>query len=102
MTAPVQRVHELIEKELPRRHSNRVMHAHPSPTLWLEQDVPLSDIVGSRATSATGRRRKLSVYVGTPYCLPTTPDRCGFCLFPSESLAQTLGGLCWTGGAGLE
>jgi oxygen-independent coproporphyrinogen-3 oxidase len=80
----VQRVHELIEKELPRRHSNRVMHAHPSPTLWLEQDVPLAEIVGGRARSETGRRRKLSVYVGTPYCLPTTPDRCGFCLFPSE------------------
>ncbi|MGH7279720.1 MAG: coproporphyrinogen-III oxidase family protein, partial [Candidatus Rokuibacteriota bacterium] len=23
-------------------------------------------------------------YIGTPYCLPTEPDRCGFCLFPSE------------------
>ena len=22
--------------------------------------------------------------MGTPYCLPTEPDRCGFCLFPSE------------------
>ena len=26
----------------------------------------------------------LNLYVGTPYCLPTEPDRCGFCLFPSE------------------
>src|SRR5438093_3778737 len=27
---------------------------------------------------------RLSLYVATPYCLPTKPDRCGFCLFPSE------------------
>lgn len=84
MDDPVQRVHELIDRELPRRHSNRVMHAHPSPTLWLEDAVPLEEIVGGRGRSATGSRRKLSAYVGTPYCLPTTPERCGFCLFPSE------------------
>src|SRR5262249_24607783 len=84
MDDPVRRIHEVIDKELPRRHSNRVMHAHPSPTLWLERDVPLQEIVGGRAWSETGRCRKLSVYVGTPYLLPTTPGRCGFCLFPSE------------------
>jgi oxygen-independent coproporphyrinogen-3 oxidase len=84
MDDPVRRIHEVIDKKLPRRHSNRVMHAHPSPTLWLERDVPLQEIVRGRAWSETGRCRKLSVYVGTPYCLPTTPDRCGFCLFPSE------------------
>ena len=22
--------------------------------------------------------------MGTPFCIPTVPDRCGFCLFPSE------------------
>src|SRR5207247_501767 len=84
MDGPAQRIHELIDKELPRRHSNRVMHAHPSPTLWLERDVPLDEIVGSRGRSETGSRRRLAAYVGTPYCLPTTPERCGFCLFPSE------------------
>jgi oxygen-independent coproporphyrinogen-3 oxidase len=26
----------------------------------------------------------LNLYVATPYCLPTNPERCGFCLFPSE------------------
>jgi oxygen-independent coproporphyrinogen-3 oxidase len=84
MDDPVQRVHEQIDRELPRRHSNRVMHAHPSPTLWLERDVPLGEIVGNRGRSELGSRRKLSAYVGTPYCLPTAPERCGFCLFPSE------------------
>ena len=84
MDDPVQRVHDLIARELPRRQSNRVLHAHPSPTLWLERDVPVADILRDRPRSESGPRRRLLVYVGTPYCLPTTPDRCGFCLFPSE------------------
>ena len=72
-------------ESLQARHVyNRVMHAHPSPTLWLERDVPLEEIVGGRARSTVAGHRKHSAYVGTPYCLPTTPDRCGFCLFPSE------------------
>jgi hypothetical protein len=41
MGDPVQRVHEQIDRELPRRHSNRVLHSHPSPNLWLERDVPV-------------------------------------------------------------
>ena len=28
--------------------------------------------------------KRVNLYVGTPYCLPTEPDRCGFCLFPTE------------------
>src|SRR5881397_2028706 len=80
----VQRVHELIDRELPRRQSNRVLHAHPSPTLWLERDVPVSEILARRARSGARARKRLLLYVGTPYCLPTAPDRCGFCLFPSE------------------
>lgn len=28
--------------------------------------------------------KRLNLYVATPYCLKTLPERCGFCLFPSE------------------
>lgn len=80
----VQRVHELIHRELPPRQSNRVLHGHPSPTLWLERDVPTAEILGWRARPSSGARKGLLLYVGTPYRLPTTPDRCGFCLLPSE------------------
>jgi oxygen-independent coproporphyrinogen-3 oxidase len=84
MNDAVQRVHDLIAKELPRRQSNRVLHAHPSPMLWLERHVPVAEILRDRPRAEMGPRRGLLVYVGTPYCLPTRPDRCGFCLFPSE------------------
>src|SRR5262249_51165951 len=80
----VQDIHQVIDKELTRRHSNRVLNGHPSPTLWLERDVPTSDILAWRARPPLGTRKGLLLYVGMPYCLPTNPDRCGFCLFPSE------------------
>src|SRR5262249_26255860 len=80
----VQRVHELIDRELPRRHANRVLHGHPSPMFWLERDVPVAEIVRTRNRPGFGAPRGLIAYVGTPFCLPTAPERCGFCLFPSE------------------
>ena len=73
-----------IEKELGKRHANRVLHGHPSPTLWLERDIPVAQILEEGARPRGDIRKALILYVATPYCLPTQPDRCGFCLFPSE------------------
>lgn len=84
MNEQVERVHERIDKELARRHANRVLHGHPSPMFWLEREVPVADLVRERNRPGAGAPRGLIAYVGTPFCLPTTPDRCGFCLFPSE------------------
>jgi Radical SAM superfamily len=61
-----------------------VLHGHPSPTLWDEPDVPVDEILKWRRHPRSGPRKDLLVYVGIPFCLPTAPDRCGFCLFPSE------------------
>jgi oxygen-independent coproporphyrinogen-3 oxidase len=66
------------------RHANRVLHGHPSPTLWLERDIPVNHILEEGARPRGAIRKALILYVATPYCLPTQPDRCGFCLFPSE------------------
>jgi oxygen-independent coproporphyrinogen-3 oxidase len=74
---------ELLAHNVARRQSNKVLHGHPSPLLWRERDLPVADVVG--AARANGRARRLNLYVGSPYCLPTEPDRCGFCLFPSET-----------------
>jgi oxygen-independent coproporphyrinogen-3 oxidase len=37
-----------------------------------------------RRHPSSGPRKDLLLYVGIPFCLPTAPDPCGFCLFPSE------------------
>jgi len=87
--APGQRDHELsprayIEAHRQRRHSNRVLHGHPSPLLWRSRDLRVPDIMAGRAAALREKPCRLNLYVATPYCLPTNPDRCGFCLFPSE------------------
>src|SRR5207245_4890084 len=67
-----------------RRHSNRVLHGHPSPLFWRNRDLSVPAIMAARAEALRDAPGRLNLYVATPYCLPTTPDRCGFCLFPSE------------------
>jgi oxygen-independent coproporphyrinogen-3 oxidase len=73
-----------IEAHRRRRHSNRVLHGHPSPLFWRSRDLSIRDIMAARAEALRGTPYRLNLYVATPYCLPTNPDRCGFCLFPSE------------------
>lgn len=77
-------VHAYIEKQRTRRQSNRVLHAHPSPLLWLDREVPIKEVMTERRMASAAIPKRLNVYVGTPYCLPTNPERCGYCLFPSE------------------
>lgn len=67
-----------------RRHSNRVLHGHPSPLFWRSRDLSVPAIMAARAEVLREAPHRLNLYVATPYCLPTNPDRCGFCLFPSE------------------
>ncbi len=80
----VHRIQQTIDRQLDRRQSNKVLHNHPSPVFWLERPASVDDIMAARRRAAADIPKRLNVYVGTPYCLPTDPDRCGFCLFPSE------------------
>src|SRR6266542_4300147 len=73
-----------IETHRRRRHSNRVLHGHPAPLFWRERNISVPAIMAERVRGLAGMPKHLNLYVATPYCLPTTPDRCGFCLFPSE------------------
>ena len=77
-------VQEYIEAQRVRRQSNRVLHGHPSPLFWLDRNVDVAAVMAERAAGLRDVPKQLNLYVATPYCLPTDPDRCGFCLFPSE------------------
>lgn len=77
-------VHAFVEKHRRRRQSNKVLHGHPSPVHWLAKDLSMPDVLRARKLAGREIRKRVNLYVGTPYCLPTEPDRCGFCLFPSE------------------
>jgi oxygen-independent coproporphyrinogen III oxidase len=73
-----------IETHRRRRHSNRVLHGHPSPLFWRTRNLSVPAVMAARTEDFRDLPSRLNLYVATPYCLPTNPDRCGFCLFPSE------------------
>jgi oxygen-independent coproporphyrinogen-3 oxidase len=82
--AKLDQVRAHIDRQRTRRQSNKVLHGHPSPVFWLDRDVPVADVLTRRRLARRAAPKRTNVYVATPYCLPTDPDRCGFCLFPSE------------------
>ena len=80
----VTKVRAYLDKQRLRRQSNKVLHGHPSPVFWLDRHVSVPDVMRDYKAAARRVRKRVNLYVGTPYCLPTEPERCGFCLFPSE------------------
>ena len=80
----IREVRAYIDAHRQRRQSNKVLHGHPSPVFWLDRGVPVPAVMRSHRQAAPGVRKRINLYVGTPYCLPTDPGRCGFCLFPTE------------------
>jgi oxygen-independent coproporphyrinogen-3 oxidase len=77
-------IDDFIEVQREQRQGNKVLHGYPPPLLWRERDVPIDEVMALRRGGAEAASKRLNLYVATPYCLPTEPDRCGFCLFPSE------------------
>ena len=76
-------IEKLLEKNMKRHLSNKVLHAHPSPALWRPQFDEVT--THAKLTTNEGSRTKVNMYAGIPYCLPTNPPHCGFCLFPTEN-----------------
>lgn len=73
---------DYVRRQSARRQSNKVLHGHPSPMFWDVANIPSADFL--RSVSSPRNSKRTNLYIATPYCLPTDPDRCGFCLFPSE------------------
>ena len=77
-------VDNFLNREVGRRQSNKVLHAHPSPQLWQSLDSPIETRLQQRQASTTNLQRTTNLYMGIPFCLPTNPGHCGFCLFPTQ------------------
>lgn len=87
-------VNSYLDSHLAERQVNKIQHGFPSPRFWNELSVPLNEIGEDRRhLRATGDQSHVFLYVGVPYCLPTDPGKCGYCLFPVEE---------FTGNAALE
>lgn len=82
--ARVRRLAGYLDEHQQRRQGNKVLHGYPPPLLWRDREVDMAEVLDLRRRTADAVPKNLIVYVATPYCLPTEPDRCGFCLFPSE------------------
>ncbi len=80
----IREVRAYIDAHRRRRQSNKVLHGHPSPVFWSDRDVSVPAVMRNRRQASRRVRKRINLYVGTPYCLPTNPERCGFCLFPTE------------------
>lgn len=79
-----QAFHDYLEQRTKRRQVNKVLHCHPSPRLWREEDFPLDRMLQGRRETLGSSGKSLNVYVASPYCPKTEPTACGFCLFPHE------------------
>ncbi|WP_071376315.1 coproporphyrinogen-III oxidase family protein [Streptomyces sp. MUSC 14] len=78
-------VNSYLDSHLAERQVNKIQHGFPSPRYWNELSVPLDEIGEDRLRlRATGDQSHVFLYVGVPYCLPTDPGKCGYCLFPVE------------------
>jgi len=75
-------IKKFLNKNKNRHLSNKVLHAHPSPMYW-NADFDYEATVQSLTKNAD-HENFVNLYVGIPYCLPTDPPHCGFCLFPTE------------------
>ena len=84
VSAPLTREEALafLEHNEHRQLSNKVLHGHPSPAFWSES----GDHPAVRASWQAQRLQpaRINLYFSIPFCLPTDPPHCGFCLFPTE------------------
>jgi oxygen-independent coproporphyrinogen-3 oxidase len=77
-----------IENHLDKRQVNKIQHAFPSPRFWNETDVPVHDVLDSRRKlKEMGSGSPINLYIGAPFCIQTSPSKCGYCLFPVEVFA---------------
>ncbi|MEV4502142.1 coproporphyrinogen-III oxidase family protein [Streptomyces klenkii] len=78
-------VKEYLDTHLEERQVNKVQHGFPSPRYWNELTVPMDEITEDRRRlQKDGRQAGVYLYIGVPYCIKTTPGKCGYCLFPVE------------------
>ena len=75
-------VRDFLSRHQDRPLSNKVLHAHPSPAFWTE-DADRAALEASWLAQAR-QPTQVNLYFSIPFCLPTDPPHCGFCLFPTE------------------
>ncbi|MGN6693391.1 MAG: coproporphyrinogen-III oxidase family protein [Aquihabitans sp.] len=75
-----------LRRHLRRPQVNHILHGFPSVRMWDAQPDP---DVECRSRPPASDELALDLYVGIPFCIKTEPDRCGYCLFPTEEFERS-------------
>lgn len=62
-----------------REPGTKIQYGHPSPRFWQPHQAPLGDLL-----APLDSHKPLNLYLHIPFCPPTDPEACGFCLFARE------------------
>jgi oxygen-independent coproporphyrinogen III oxidase len=68
-----------LEKYMERQPGTKIQYGHPSPRFWEHREAQFPELL-----SALTPGRALTLYLHIPFCPPTDPPACGFCLFARE------------------
>jgi len=76
-------VREYLDHNLPREPGTKIEYGHPSPRFWEERQKDFPELL-----EPLNEDRQLTLYLHIPFCPPTTPTACGFCLFAREDITS--------------
>lgn len=72
-------VARFLDANLPREPGTKIQYGHPSPRFWETSRASIPELL-----EPLDKKRPLNLYVHIPFCPPTSPEACGFCLFARE------------------
>ena len=79
LLATAQGVSQYLDRHIGREPGTKIQYGHPSPRFWQRREPPLSEVLAH-----VDPAKPLHFYVHIPFCPPTEPEACGFCLFARE------------------
>ena len=74
-----QQIEQYLDRSLSRTPGTKIQYGHPSPRYWSKSDLDLPELL-----APSRPERQFALYLHIPFCVPTEPGACGFCLFARE------------------
>ncbi|WP_426574209.1 radical SAM protein [Aquihabitans sp. McL0605] len=79
----------VLDRFLRRPQVNHILHGFPPVRLWDDPPPAAPSRAAAARPSSASPDLALDLYVGVPFCIKTDPDRCGYCLFPTEEFERS-------------
>ncbi len=74
-----QSVSSYLDRHQGREPGTKIQYGHPSPRFWDRAQLSQAALLAPAVSD-----RPLNLYLHIPFCPPTDPEACGFCLFARE------------------